>query len=101
MEEHARLLPPNRPVDTALETAGLSRWSTFPTLGAGDPPRQQQTPPRGPLPYMGTSSGTAPFRVHKEISGRGVLYVSDTPSTPSAEVKEVFMGFHIGDTAAP
>ena len=25
----------------------------------------------------------------------------DTPSTPSAEVRETLMGFRIGDTAAP
>ena len=33
---HARLLPPTRSVDATLETAGLSRWSTFPTPGTGD-----------------------------------------------------------------
>jgi hypothetical protein len=41
MKEHARLLPPTRPVDAALTRAGLSRWSTFPTLGAGDQPQLQ------------------------------------------------------------
>jgi hypothetical protein len=49
---------------------------------------------------MGTHLDTAPFRVHKGIPGKGMLYVSDTPSTSSAEVREASMGFHIGDTEA-
>ena len=102
MKELARLLPPTRPVDAALMRAGLSRWSTLPTLGAGDQPQPQHTPPpRDPLPYLGTHPNTAPFRVHQGILGRGMLYVADNPSTPPAEVIEALMGFHIGDTAAP
>ncbi len=101
LKEHARLLPPSRPFDAALTTIWLSRLITFPTIGARNQPQLQHTPLRGPLPYMGTHPDTAPVRVHKGILGRCMLYVSDTPSTPSAEVREVQMGFHIGDTAPP
>ncbi len=34
--EHARLLPPNRPADAALEVAELTSWSTFLTIEPGD-----------------------------------------------------------------
>jgi hypothetical protein len=44
---------------------------------------------------------TAPFRVHNGILGRGMLYASETPSTPSVEVRKALMEFRIGDTAAP
>ncbi len=50
---------------------------------------------------MGTHPDSAPFRVQKGIPSRGMLYVSDTPSTLSADIIEALMGFHIGDTAAP
>jgi len=30
-----------------------------------------------------------------------MLYVSNTPSTPSAKVKEALMGFYVGYIAAP
>jgi len=99
--KHAHLLPPTRPVDAALETAGLSMWSTHPALRPGNPHQAHHTPTREPLPYLGTHPDTVPFRVHKGIPGRGMLYVSDTSFSPSAEVREALMGVHIGDTAAP
>ena len=76
-------------------------WSTHPSHQPGDSQRAQPTPSRGPLPYMGTQPNTAPFRIHNGIPGRGILYAMDTPATPSAEVREAFMGFRVGDTAAP
>jgi hypothetical protein len=30
-----------------------------------------------------------------------MLYVSNLPSSPSAEVREALMGFQVGDTEAP
>jgi len=36
-EEHARLLPPTRPVDAALETTWLSMWSIYPLPKPGGP----------------------------------------------------------------
>ncbi len=57
--------------------------------------------PREPLPYMGTHSNTPNFRVYKGIPGRGMLFVSDIPSSPSVEVREALIGFHIGDIATP
>ena len=98
--EHARLQPSARPVEAALETIGLSKWSTHPSPQLEDSHRAQPTTFRGPLPYMGSNPDTAPFRVDNEIPGKEIIYTMDTPSTPSAEVREVLMGFHAGDTAA-
>jgi len=89
------------PVDAALATTWLSMWSTHPSPQQGNTQRAQSTPLRGPLPYVGTHPGTAPFRVHNGILGRGMIYALDTPSTPTAEVREALMGFRVGDTAAP
>jgi len=98
--EHDRLLPQTRPVDAALEKARLSMLITHPSIQPGDPPRAQQTPFREQLPYMDTHLYTAPSRIHNVIPIRGMLYVRNTPSTPSTEVREALMGFRIGDTAA-
>jgi len=100
--EHARLVNPTRPVDTALEAVGLSDLSTRPT-----PPTvrglslSEDIPPREPLPHMGTHPDTSRFRVHNEIPGNKVLYDSDLPSAPSPEVREALMGFRVGETDVP
>ena len=99
--EYVRFRSSARPDEAAMKRAGLSRWSTHPSPQPGDSHRAQPTTFQGPLPYLGTHPDTAPFRVHNGISGRGMLYDMDTPSTPSAEVKEVLMRFCGGDTAAP
>ena len=100
--EHARLVNPTRPVETALEAVGLSDLSTRPT-----PPTvrglslSEDIPPREPLPHMGTHPDTSRFRVHNEIPGNKVLYDSDLPSAPSPEVREALMGFRVGETDVP
>ncbi len=99
--EHARLRPSTHQVDAALKTAGLSNWSTFPSLEPGDQLQPQYTPPREPLPYMGNHLNTVLFRVQNGTPGRSMLFVSGTPASASREVREALMGFHIGDTAAP
>jgi hypothetical protein len=76
-------------------------WRTHPTPQLGDSQRVQPTTLRGQLPYLGTQTDMASFRVHNKIQGRGMLYAMDTPSTPSAEVREALIGFWVGNTAAP
>ena len=99
--EHARLLPPARSIDAALDTAWLSIVDHTTRTTYKDQHQAQHTPTRKPLLYLGTHPDTAPFRVHKRISGRGMLYESENPSTLSVEVRETLVGFNIGDTAAP
>ena len=101
MAEHARLHLSARPVEAPLETTWLSRRSTHPSPQPGDSQRAQPTTFRIPLSYLGTHPDMAPFRVDNEILGRGLLYAMDTPSPPFAEVKEVLIGFRVGDPAAP
>ena len=50
---------------------------------------------------MITHTYTAPFRIHKGIPGRGMIFVLDTPSSPYVKAKEALTGFHIGDIDAP
>ena len=38
---------------------------------------------------------------YNSCTGKGMLYVSNLPSSPSAEVREALMGFQVGDTEAP
>ena len=75
-------------------------WTTHPSPTLAGPHQAQPTPLREPLPYLSTHPDTAPFWVHNVHPGRGMLYVSDTPATPLAEVRDVLMGFRVGDTAA-
>jgi hypothetical protein len=90
---HARLQHTTRPVESALERVGLFQWTTrpsrWPTTGQGELP----APPKDPLPYMGSQLNAAPFRIYKEIPGRGMLYTDNNPTSPSAEVREALMGF--------
>jgi hypothetical protein len=99
--EHALLLPPTRPVDAALETAELSMRITHPSPKSGVHTKHNPLPSGSrSIPYLGAHPDTPPCWVYNGNPGRGMLYVSNTPSTPSAEVMETLMGFRIGDTAA-
>ena len=82
--------------------AGLSAWITRPTAATrrGLSLREVLSPSE-PLPHLGTHPDKPPFRVHNEIPGKGVLYASNLPSTPSAEVKEAALDFCVKDTDAP
>jgi hypothetical protein len=97
--EHARLVKPTRLVETDSEIAGLSSWNTHlsPPSGRVLSPNEGLLP-REPLPHLGTHPNTFPFRFHDEISGNGVLYVSNRPFTPSLEVREALMGFTVRET---
>jgi hypothetical protein len=57
--------------------------------------------PREPLPHFRTHPNSFPFRVHNEITGNGVLYDSNRPSTPFPEVREALMGFNVDETSIP
>ena len=96
-----RVPPATRLVEAAMLRARLSKWSTYPTNQPNVLHGAQLSPPRGPLPHMGTHPNTTPCRVHNVIPGRGMLYTMDTPTTPSADFKEALMGFRVGDKAAP
>ncbi len=98
--DHALLQPTTRPVETILERVSLSQWSTYLTKRQATPKRELPTPPKGPLTYLGSQLSAAPFRIYMDVPGRGMLYINDFPTTPSAEVREALMGFRVGDTAA-
>jgi hypothetical protein len=98
LADHACLQPTTRPVESLPERAGLSHWSTYPTQRPANSQGEQPTPPRGQLPYLGSQRNDAPFRIHKGIPCRGMLYTNDNPDTPPVEVREALMGFRVGDT---
>jgi hypothetical protein len=99
--EHARLPKPTSPVEAAHEVARLTTWSPRPTPPAGKGMSHNEgLPPRKPLPHVGTHPDTSPFWVHNGIPGKGLLYDSNLPSTPSLEVREALMGFRVGATDA-
>ncbi len=62
--EHARLMPPIRPVDAVLEKARLTRWSLLPTPNTRDHLQIHRTPPKESFPYLGTHQDTAPSWIH-------------------------------------
>ncbi len=57
-------------------------------------------PPRGSRPHLGTHPDIPPFRVRNGTPGRGMIYTSNLPSTPFAEIKEALMGFRVRYTDA-
>jgi hypothetical protein len=63
-------------------------------------PPAEDFPPRAPFLHLGTHPDSSPFWVHNELSGKDMLYNSNFPSSPSAEVREALMGFCIGDADA-
>ena len=103
------LPPPSHTVDEMLAKHGLSDWKAQPqelgyTCFPGDPYNVPGRP-QVAIPKMVCYKGSHAFRF-KRIRGRvlpgpGMLYKNGVLTEPDADVAEIFMGFHPGDTAAP
>ena len=101
------LPPPSTSIDATLCRSNLSDWSTQPlAAGFNMPPSGRDAyntagRPQIALPEFVFFKQSHKFRMIRGRPGPGLLIHKQSLLEPTADIRELLMGFHIGDTAAP
>ena len=98
---------PTTPINDTLSRSNLQDWHTQPlTAGYNMPPSGRDAyntagKPQVALPKFVCFPRSHKYRFHRGRPGPGLLIHHNSLMEPSADIRELLMGFHIGDTAAP